>query len=124
MLYCDFLNRHGQDIEVLEVVNQHGEEIDDEICIPRLAEVRKYAQRGGTFSVEVVLPLLSEYDTVLMDDVSTPYGGTDYIGETVLDFLQSVGYEWDGQYIDSLQNLDMALAQCGMRRPLWPERDF
>ena len=49
-------------------------------------------------------------DVVLEDD-ETPYGGTEFLGETVRDFI---GYtELIG--MDSVQELNKALKECGIK---------
>ena len=58
-------------------------------------------------------PINDYFDYVLEDDDS-PYGGTAFSGETVIDFLLSIGSEYAGT-ISTVEQLNAELVECGIK---------
>lgn len=59
-----------------------------------------------------VTRFIDQYLDVLLEDDGTPYGGMAFAGETVRDFIQSMGTELHNCTLDEL---DAALIECGIK---------
>lgn len=60
--------------------------------------------------------LFKYLDIALQDDPTTSFGGVSFLGETVADFLESVDCQsMDGTDINTINELNAALQQCGIK---------
>ena len=59
-----------------------------------------------------VTHLIEPYLDIVLEDDDTPFGGTAFVGETVRDFIQSMGTELHNCTLDEL---DAALIECGIK---------
>lgn len=59
-----------------------------------------------------VTRFIDQYLDVVLEDDDTPFGGTAFAGETVRDFIQSMGTELHNCTLDEL---DAALIECGIK---------
>lgn len=55
---------------------------------------------------------VNDYMDYILEDDDTPFGGIDYPGETVEDFLLSLGS--DG-HISTVEQLNEMLVECGIK---------
>lgn len=60
-----------------------------------------------------MMPINDYFDYVLEDDDS-PYGGAAFSGETVIDFLLSIGSDYAGT-ISTVEQLNAELVECGIK---------
>ena len=84
---------------------------DDDLygCVGRVEVISHILQILG----DIMIPIEDYFDYVLEDDDS-PYGGTAFSGETVVDFLLSIGSEYAGT-INTVEQLNDELVGRGIK---------